>query len=85
MWVWMLALGVVSFLVTVIVIELATIPDFRPSRAMFGPNGHRMIDFDILPSSEEADPWTVRNVRQHDARTNLVVVTFVYFGVLGFI
>jgi hypothetical protein len=81
------ALGgdILSFLVTVIVIELATIPYFRPLRAMFGQNGHRMIDFDILPSSEEADPWTVRNVRQNYTRSNFVVVSFVYVGVLGFI
>jgi hypothetical protein len=44
-----------------------------------------MLDFDILPSSEEADPWTARNVRQNYTRTNLVVVTFVYLGCLGFI
>jgi hypothetical protein len=46
---------IVSFLVTVIVIELATIPDFRPSRAMFGQNGHRMIDFSIKKGSYEND------------------------------
>jgi hypothetical protein len=41
-----------------------------------------MFDFDILPSSEEADPWTVQNVRQNYARTKLVVVTFVDFGIV---